>query len=48
MRLRRHFARHMADLPVPLWFALIVNAVFMVLSFLLGALLAPCLDWIGF
>jgi hypothetical protein len=48
MSLRHHYRRFLNDLSVPLWFALLINAVFMILSFLVGAFLAPCLDWIGF
>ena len=48
MKLRIHYARYIAELPVPLWFALLINVVFMVMSMLIGIILAPCIDYIGF
>lgn len=48
MGLKRNYRRFLSDLSVPLWFALLINVVFMILSFLVGAFLAPCMDRIGF
>jgi hypothetical protein len=37
-----------ANQPVRLWVALLNSFVVTVLAFLLGAMLAPCVDYIGF